>query len=299
MAKERFRYDRSSKWLIDHQGGAILKVGGMRDMEAWRAVPSEVVQPRQLPDGLLEVRRASSPSWQPVVVEIEADPDSQTPADLVDDLMLVYLNRRVLPDVLVLVLAPKGNVTLSDKLTLHSPGGLSELSGRWRTVPLWTLSAADLLATGDPGVMPWVTLAHIDGPPEPVLDECRRVIEERARPDEKANLLAVCQVLGGLRYNAAMLRSLFGRREGMIESPVTTEWQAEGMQMAILGLLKDRFGPVPADLKATLAPLIDLDRLVALNSFAARCPDLDAFRRELASGAKDAAASGPGQGPSA
>ena len=25
---ERFRYDRSSKWLIDHQGGAILRVGG-------------------------------------------------------------------------------------------------------------------------------------------------------------------------------------------------------------------------------------------------------------------------------
>ena len=111
MARERFRYDRSSKWLIEHQGGAILKVGGMRDVEAWRAVHSEVVQPRQLPDGLLEVRRAGSRDWQPVVVEIEAYPSNQTPADLLDDLMLVYLNRGVLPDVLVLVLAPKGNVT--------------------------------------------------------------------------------------------------------------------------------------------------------------------------------------------
>src|SRR5262245_22843188 len=201
MARERFRYDRSSKWLIEHQGGAILKVGGMRDIEAWRAVHSEVVQPRQLPDGLLEVRRAGSSRWQPVIVEIEAYPDNQTPADLLDDLMLVYLNRRVLPDVLVLVLAPKGNVTLAESLVLQSPGGLSELGGKWRPVPLWTLSATDLLATQDPGVMPWATLAHIDGPPEPVLQECRRVIDEKARPDEKVNLLAVCQVLGRLRYN--------------------------------------------------------------------------------------------------
>jgi hypothetical protein len=285
MARERFRYDRSSKWLIEHQGGAILNVGGMRDVEAWRAVHSEVVQPRQLPDGLLEVRRAGSPDWQPVIVEIEAYPDNQTPADLLDDLMLVYLNRRVLPDVLVLVLAPKGNVILSEELTLRSPGGMSGLSGRWHTVLLWTLSAADLLATHDPGVMPWVTLAHIDGPPEPMLEEARRVIDERARPDEKENLLTVCQVLGGLRYNTAMLRTLFGRKEGMIESPVITEWQAEAMHRMLLQLLEDRFGPVPADLKTALTAIYDLERLISLNTLAARSPDLDSFRRALATGA--------------
>jgi hypothetical protein len=298
MARERFRYDRSSKWLIEHQGGAILKVAGMRDVEAWRAVHTEVVQPRQLPDGLLEVRRAGSSDWQPVVVEIEAYPDNQTPADLLDDLLLVYLSRRVLPDVIVLVLAPKGNVTLAENLVVRSPGGLSEVGGRWRSVPLWTLPAADLLATQDPGVMPWVTLAHIDGPAEPVLEQCRRVIEERARPEERENLLTVCQVLGGLRYNTAMLRTLFGRREGMIESPVITEWQAEAMHRIVLRLLQDHFGPVPADLKTALTAIYDLNRLESLSSYAARCPDLDAFRRELAAGASGPAA-GPGQNPSA
>jgi hypothetical protein len=298
MAKERFRYDRSSKWLIEHQGGAILKVGGLRDVEAWRAVHSEVVQPRQLPDGLLEVRRAGQAGWQPVVVEIEAYPDKQTPADLLDDLMMVYLDRRVLPEVIVLVMAPKGNVTVSGDLTVRSAGGLSELAGRWRVVPLWTLSAADLLATQDPGVMPWVTLAHIDGPPEPVLAECRRVIDEKAPLDEQAILLGVCEVLGGLRYNAAMLRTLFARREGMIESPIVTEWQAEAMQRVLLRLLEDRFSPVPADVKAALAALIDLDRLVNLGSYAARCPDLDSFRQQLASEA-NAAAGDTGQAPSA
>ncbi len=297
MARERFRYDRSSKWLIEHQGGAILKVAGMRDVEAWRAVHSEVVQPRQLPDGLLEVRRAGSPDWQPVVVEIEADPDNQTPADLLDDLMLVYLSRRVLPDVIVLVLAPKGNVTLAERLTVRSPGGLSELGGRWHTVPLWTLPAADLLATQDPGVMPWVTLARIDGPPQPVLEECRRVIEERAPPDEKENLLTVCQVLGGLRYNTAMLRTLFGRREGMIESPVITEWKAEAIHRVLLRQLQDRFGPVPTDLRTALTSIYDLDRLEALASAVARCSDLNGFRRELGAGTSGPAA-GSTQPPS-
>jgi hypothetical protein len=83
----------------------------------------------------------------------------------------------------------------------------------------------------------------------------------------------------------------------MIESPVITEWQAEAMHRLILSLLEDRFGPVPADLQAALTAIImDLDRLIALNTFAARCPDLDAFRRELAAGANNPAPAGPGQG---
>jgi hypothetical protein len=30
---ERFRYDRSSKWLIEHQGHLILFLGNVRDIE--------------------------------------------------------------------------------------------------------------------------------------------------------------------------------------------------------------------------------------------------------------------------
>jgi hypothetical protein len=299
MARERFRYDRSSKWLIEHHGGAILRVGGVRDVEAWRAVHSEIVQPRQLPDGLLEVRRAGRTDWQPVVVEIETYPDNKTPADLLDDVLLVYLDRRVVPDVLVLVLAPKGNVAVAGELTLRSPGGLTELRGRWHAVSLWTLPAAELLATGDPGVMPWVSLARIDGPPEPVLQECRRIIDERAVPDEKANLLAVCEVLGGLRYNAAMLSSIFGGRERMIESPIYKEWRAWGMQEALLSLLEDRIGSVPAEVKSTVEGISDLDRLKALIKVAARCPDLESFRQALASGPNGPPAGSTGEGPSA
>jgi len=49
----RFRYDKSSKWLIEHHAGAILKLAGLSDIASWTPVQAELVQPRQLPDGLV------------------------------------------------------------------------------------------------------------------------------------------------------------------------------------------------------------------------------------------------------
>ena len=33
---ERFRYDRSSKWLLDHHGNSIPFLGQVRDIAEWR-----------------------------------------------------------------------------------------------------------------------------------------------------------------------------------------------------------------------------------------------------------------------
>ena len=51
-------YDRTSKWLIQHHGDAILRLAGVADVVSWRPLQAELVQPRQLPDGLIEARRA-------------------------------------------------------------------------------------------------------------------------------------------------------------------------------------------------------------------------------------------------
>jgi hypothetical protein len=277
----RFRYDRSSKWLIEHFGRLILWLGGLRQVEAWRAAQPEVVQPRQLPDGLLEVRLAGQAQFTPFVVEIETYPDRGTAADVLDDIMLVYQDRRVLPDVLILVLHPKGNLRVPHERELASPARWTALRGQWRVVELWTLAAADLLATGEPGLMPWLPLTRIDGPPEPVFQACRRVIDERARPDEHDNLLAVTQVLLGLRYNDPGLLAIFGGAEAMIESPVLQRFVAERMHRAILGLLEARFGPVPPEVAQALRAILDDERLQQLNEQAGTCPDLAAFRQHL------------------
>jgi hypothetical protein len=67
-------------------------------------------------------------------------------------------------------------------------------------VELWTVPAEDLLATGDVGLIPWVPLAQFDGPPDLIFRECRARIDHDAQPEEHENLLAVSQVLAGLRY---------------------------------------------------------------------------------------------------
>ena len=33
-----FEYDRSSKWLIEHHGDAILRIAGVEEIESWRAL---------------------------------------------------------------------------------------------------------------------------------------------------------------------------------------------------------------------------------------------------------------------
>jgi hypothetical protein len=48
-------YNRSSKWLIQHCGDALLRLAGVSGIRAWRALQAEVIQPRQLPDGVLEI----------------------------------------------------------------------------------------------------------------------------------------------------------------------------------------------------------------------------------------------------
>ncbi len=67
----------------------------------------------------------------------------------------------------------------------------------------------------------------------------------------------------------------------MIEWPAIQEWMALGGHKMILGFLKKRFGPIPAETLTELEAIQDVDRLEALAEWAAECPNLDAFRARL------------------
>ena len=71
----------------------------------------------------------------------------------------------------------------------------------------------------------------------------------------------------------------------MIESPVLQrllqEKLGERSHKLILGILEDRFGPVPPDVATALRAILDEGRLEQLNKLAARCADLGAFRQQL------------------
>ncbi len=63
-------YDRSSKWLIQHHGDSILRLGGVGGVKSWRSLQTDLVQPRRLADGLLEVYFLDQTDPSPFIVEI-------------------------------------------------------------------------------------------------------------------------------------------------------------------------------------------------------------------------------------
>ncbi len=126
-----------------------------------------------------------------------------------------------------------------------------------------------MLATGDVGLIPWVPLTRFDDPPESIFHECRARIDHDAPPDEHENLLAVTQVLAGLRYDDPRLFQLLGGRKAMIESPVLQrllqetkqETRLETRQNDILRILLTRFRIAAPDIEAMLKSIDDDERL--------------------------------------
>ena len=96
-------YDKSSKWLIQHHGDSMLRLAKVERIAAWRPAQAEVVQPRRLPDGLLEVRLEGETEDDLFLVEVATYPERRVGQQMTDDLLLVYLDRGQLPEALTLV----------------------------------------------------------------------------------------------------------------------------------------------------------------------------------------------------
>jgi hypothetical protein len=223
---------------------------------------------------------------------------------LTGDLMLVYLDRGELPEAVTLVLRPKGKYRIPRSRNLRSRHGLSSCRLKWRVVELWTIPAEDLLQAQDVGLIPWVPLTDFSDPPETMIQRCREAIEQHAPPGEKANLLAVTQVLTYLRYNDVGLLTILGGRKVMLESPLidelvmekygelltektreaARETACETAHQYIVTFLEARFGDVPRDLAEEIESVVDETQLRSLVRSAGACPDLDAFRSAVARG---------------
>jgi hypothetical protein len=281
----RQKYDKGSKWLIEHHADAILRLAGIGPVESWKPLPGELVQSRRLPDGIVEVRFAGRAEPVLCLIEINTYSYSATADELLDDVLLTYLSKGVVPELVALVLHDRGNVRVAPTATRTSALGLARLEAAWRVVNLWELSARDFLPLTDPGLAPWVALMNIDGPPEPVLQQCKDVIEARTAGAERENLRVTMQLLGGLRFDKALLKRIFAREDGMIESPILQDWLQEQDLKTRCGLvlskLERRFGAVPADVSAAVRVVTSPDRFETLLDSAYSVASLDEFRRAL------------------
>jgi predicted transposase YdaD len=279
--------DKAGKWMIQHHGDSILRLGRVHDIVSWRPLPAEVVHPGRLPDGLLEARLAGQAQLDLFLLELHSYPAKDLAEQIVRKQMLVYLERKVLPEVLALILSrkPGGKLRAPAKIDLYSRLGFSQLQARWRVVELWKLSAEELLAAGDVGLIPWVPLTHYPGPPEVLLGQCRDRIDRQAQPQERVNLLAVTQVMASMLYNDQQLMTILGGSQIMIESPLLNEMLAKATvqdrQEVILEILADRFSAVPEEIAAAVRTIHDFAKLKGLVRAAYSCRTLKAFREHL------------------
>jgi hypothetical protein len=314
--------DRAGHWLIEHFGDLALKLAAVRDIATCRAVKGDLVAPRRFPDGLLEVTFTDRPGKEFFLVEIEVDADPDADRQMFEDLMALALDRRPIPEGIILVLRPKGNARVAGRYELARPGRRTGLGGWWQVVELWTLEAADLLAQNDVGLVPWVPLTHYAGPPEELLKECRERIERDAPPERHEGLLAVTRILAGAVYDRGLVEAIFGRiaMKGFLDIPIVKDFIDEQVAErlakeidehvaerianevakrreqehqagrravwieSIVENLAVRFGSVPDDLQAQITAITDDARLTDLHRFAITCTDLEAFRVRLMSG---------------
>jgi hypothetical protein len=218
-------------------------------------------------------------------VEISTYPYRRLNQQVIEGTALSYLDRGELPEALTPVLHPGGHKRAAGGVDLSSRHGRIRMHLEWKVVELWTIPATDLLVANDVGLILWVPLAKIEGPPEPVFRECPARIDRVASRADRDNLLGVTQLLAHLNYNDPRLFQLLGGRKAMIESPVLRELMAENArkttQANILEVLVGRFGREARTLGRGLTAIEDDKRLKKLLNQSGRCPDLESFKKLL------------------
>lgn len=245
-------------------------------------MPGEVVQNRRYPDGLLRAFFGNDPKPHHVLIEIATYPEKRALKQALDDLTLTYSVLGHLPEMLMLVLRPKGKFRIEGEHAIRSELGTASLDVVWRAVELWKLSAERFLAEGDVGAMPWIPLMAMAGKPKAVLERCVARIEREAAAEHLGDMLAITEVMADLTFPGSEWLTLFQGKRAMIDSPVIRRWKAEAVHELILDALKDRFGSCPRDVARLLRTVVDEKKLKRLNRVANNCADLDAFRSALA-----------------
>src|SRR4051812_49254675 len=118
-------FDPSTKWMLEEHGAAILYLAGARSVVSCRARKAEVVQPRKLPDGLLEARFADSDEPKLVLVEVATYPEERVVTQISDDQRLLRQARGVLADAVVICLCPRGTYRVPEVMEETSALGWS------------------------------------------------------------------------------------------------------------------------------------------------------------------------------
>lgn len=310
MAKAPLRQDKDKvgKWLLSAKGDSILHLAGVTGFTSWKSVQSELVAPRRLPDGIIEATFPGEEKPRLYLIELESYADNSVDPQVFEDILLVRLEKKVIPEVICVVLKPKGNVTVKGSRREVSTGGSVELSARWTVIEMWHQELDELLDRHDAGLVPLAALARFDGTIEERVRRCFEEIRRTTTPEDQEQVIVATsvflQLFAGDDSLLFLLRrlmllddpairkaaeTLFGETvhelaEEIARSIVTTEVETtkiEQGRQAVLRILEARFGVVPETVRARVGRIARLDRLNELISTAATCPDWTAFEMPL------------------
>ncbi len=293
--------DRSAKWLLGKHGDALLRLAGITRFTEWEHAPAEVVAPRRSLDGLFKLTFPNEVQPRLVIVEIESYADSTADRQVMDDIMLVVLEHRRTPEVVSLILKPKGEVAVAGRDERASPSGQVRLVGTWPVVKPWEIDAETLFADGDDGLIPLAPLARTALPPVEIVTRCVDRMNAVADDTERSSLLSVASIFLKLAGAPFDLIQLPGGKAMFLEKIVRqmeeaelaeareklerryTEGQREGQRSAVIAALEARFAAIPPDIADAVNAVEDVSRLRHLLRVAATCHDVAAFAAELAS----------------
>jgi hypothetical protein len=167
----------------------LLRLVGLAKARSCRAAHARLTLPQALPDGLLEVVLAETPSPVPVLLEIEAYPSSETEEQLARDIDLARMALGVVPDAVLLVLCGRGNQKQTSKRDERSALGWSGRRHWWKVVELWKVPAGQLLALDEVGLTPLLPLTRSKQAPETLVQQSKERTERQASAAEQPTLL--------------------------------------------------------------------------------------------------------------
>ena len=283
MAREA--KDRSSEWLIEHYADSLLLVAGVTGFTSCKAVNPVMVHPKRVPDGLLEVTFPDHPTPSVFLVEVTTYPDKEERDQVLEDIALVLLERRVVPEVISIVLSTRGKQTLEGEHQKTSRHGHTVLTCKWHVVRLWEILAQRLLDLDQPGVLPLMPLTQFSEEPAEMFEMCRERIDRLAPPEERDNMLAIAATMTAFRYNDSSLFDIFVRRLTVTDNPFLAKIAREAVQGStqqfIIEALEENFGNVPEEVQRLVRRITDEARLRVLGRKAVRSDSLEAFLGEI------------------
>ena len=276
--------DRSLKVLSRRALPALLRlIGVAADPEQVRFENVAINLPEHRADDVLVLGEVDSPAPGALLIEYQLEPDRE----LLESwhYKATALGKSLgLPVVLVVLYLERGEYATFPNAHVIQVGGLTNRF-EFPTIRLW--EHGDRIASGElPELAPLLLLCSEEKTEAVLQQERRMILDLPVSRDLRRDLLAVATMIGRRFFEGRVLERIFREEMSMLkEADFIQEWIEEGeargeargeergVRVALLNILRGKFGPLTPDTEARLAELT-LDQALELTKRAGNSQSL-------------------------